>query len=41
MRILGALEVRGKWCFQAKYEAGVDNSLADSLHVANIVELKR
>ena len=29
MRILGALEVRGKWCFQAKHVAGVDNSLAD------------
>ena len=30
MRILGALDVRGKWCFQAKHVAGVDNnSLAD------------
>ena len=28
MRIIGALEVRGKWCFQAKHVAGVDNSLA-------------
>ena len=29
MRILGALEVRGNWCFQAKHVAGMDNSLAD------------
>ena len=29
MRILGALEVKGKWCFQIKYVAGKDNSLAD------------
>ena len=26
--ILGALGVKGKWCFQAKHVAGVDNSLA-------------
>ena len=29
MRILGALEVRRKWCFQAKHVAGVNDSLAD------------
>ena len=29
MRILGVLEVKRKWCFQAKHVAGVDNSLAD------------
>ena len=29
MRSLGALEVKGKCCFQAKHVAGVDISLAD------------
>ena len=29
MRILGALEVRGGWCFQAKHVAGAENVLAD------------
>ena len=29
MRTLGALEVKGKWCFQAKHVVGVDNYLAD------------
>ena len=26
--ILGALEVKGKWCFQAGHVSGMDNSLA-------------
>ena len=29
MKILGALEVKRKWCFQAKHVAGMYNSLAD------------
>lgn len=29
MRILGALDVKEKWCFQAKYMVGVEISLAD------------
>ena len=45
MRILGALEVRGKWCFQAKHVAGVDNSLAELItrceHSRVNEELKR
>ena len=45
IRILGALEVRGKWCFQAKHVAGVDNYLADfitrCLHIRVNAELKR
>ena len=45
MRILGALEIRGKWCFQAKHVAGVDNSLADLItlceHSRVNAELKR
>ena len=32
MRVLGALEVKGKWCFQAKHVAGVHNSLANFLN---------
>ena len=44
MRILGALEVRGKRCFQAKYVAGVDNYLADMItrcEHGRVNELKR
>ena len=45
MRILGALEVRGKWCFQAKHVVGVDNSLAHLItrceHSRVNAELKR
>lgn len=29
MKIVGALEVKGKWCFREKHVAGVDNTLAD------------
>ena len=29
MRILGALEVKEKWYFNAKHVAGVENTLAD------------
>jgi len=32
MRILGALEVKERWCFQAKHVAGADNSLAEFTH---------
>ena len=31
MRIMGALEARRGWCFQAGLNREVDNSLADSL----------
>lgn len=29
MTILGGLEVKRKWCFQARHVVGMDNSLAD------------
>ena len=29
IKILGAVEVRGKWCFQAEHVVGVDKYLAD------------
>ena len=28
MRTMGALEARGRWCFQARHERGVDNRVA-------------
>ena len=31
MRILGALETKGGWCFQEKPVKGVDNRLADGI----------
>ena len=31
MRMLGALETQGGWCFQAKHVRGVDNRLADGI----------
>jgi len=31
MRMMGALEGRGRWCFQARHVRGVDNRLADGL----------
>ena len=31
MRIMGALEARGRWCLQARHMRGVDNRLVDGL----------
>ena len=31
MRIMGALEAKGGWCFQARHVRGVNNRLADGL----------
>ena len=31
MRIMGALEAKGGWCFHARHERGEDNRLADGL----------
>ena len=31
MRMMGALEAKGGWCFQARHVRGVDNRLADGL----------
>ena len=31
MRMMGALEARGRWCFQARHVREIDNPLADGL----------
>ena len=31
MRMIGAFEAKGGWCFQARHVRGVDNRLADGL----------